>query len=234
MPFQTTINYQPGAAVAGDFASNNPRANVLAGPGGLVVGTGGLNIATFGWVQSDGITVLNSQLTGLVAPSGYVSRQDMQAIISAYLAEYGNTIPAGFGCTLYNAGDFWATTTTSATVNQKVFASLLNGTIATAATGSTISSASVTGAISGTTLTVSAVGSGALAIGTVISGSGVTAGTYITAFGTGTGGTGTYTVSASQTVSSETITGTNWVETNYYVASAGSANGLIKMSSRAV
>jgi hypothetical protein len=67
--------------------------------------------------------------------------------------------------------------------------------------------ASVTGSISGTTLTVTAVGSGTLQVGMTISGTGVTAGTKITAFGTGTGGTGTYTVSASQTASSTTITG---------------------------
>jgi hypothetical protein len=68
----------------------------------------------------------------------------------------------------------------------------------------------VTGSISGTTLTVSAVTSGTLVVGTGISGSGVTAGTTITALGTGTGGTGTYTVSASQTVSSTTITATGF------------------------
>lgn len=64
----------------------------------------------------------------------------------------------------------------------------------------------VTASISGTTMTVSAVSSGTLAIGQVLTGTGVTAGTGITALGTGTGSTGTYTVSASQTVSSTTIT----------------------------
>lgn len=63
-----------------------------------------------------------------------------------------------------------------------------------------------TAAISGTTMTVSAVANGTLAVGQIISGAGVTAGTYITALGTGTGGTGTYTVSASQSVSSEDMT----------------------------
>lgn len=63
----------------------------------------------------------------------------------------------------------------------------------------------VTGAIASTTLTVSAVASGTLAIGQTISGAGVTPGTVITALGTGTGGTGTYTVSPSQTASSTTI-----------------------------
>lgn len=65
----------------------------------------------------------------------------------------------------------------------------------------------LTGAISGTTLTVSAVSFGEIGIGTIINGSGVTAGTYVTALGTGTGGVGTYTVSASQTVSERALTG---------------------------
>jgi hypothetical protein len=53
-----------------------------------------------------------------------------------------------------------------------------------------------TGSITATTLTVTAVASGALAVGMVVSGTGVTAGTTITAILTGTGGVGTYTVSA--------------------------------------
>lgn len=66
---------------------------------------------------------------------------------------------------------------------------------------------SATGSISGTTLTVSAVGSGELVVGQQVFGTGVAANTVITALGTGTGGTGTYTVNQSQTVSSETLTG---------------------------
>ena len=68
--------------------------------------------------------------------------------------------------------------------------------------------ASFTGSISGTTLTVSAVASGTLFVGQYISGTGVTANTQITALGSGTGGTGTYTISPSQTVST-TMTGTS-------------------------
>lgn len=65
-----------------------------------------------------------------------------------------------------------------------------------------------TGSISGTTLTVTAVTSGNIGIGSVISGTGITGGTTITGLISGTGGVGTYTVSASQTVASTTITGT--------------------------
>ena len=59
--------------------------------------------------------------------------------------------------------------------------------------------------VAGTTLTVTAVTSGAIVIGQILTGSGISANTVVTAFGTGTGNTGTYTVSISQLVSSTTI-----------------------------
>jgi len=58
----------------------------------------------------------------------------------------------------------------------------------------------------GTTLTVSAVASGTIEVGQLVTGANVAANTYITALGTGTGGVGTYTVSVSQLVASETMT----------------------------
>ena len=68
---------------------------------------------------------------------------------------------------------------------------------------------SFTGSISGTTLTVTAVSTGAIHIGQAIVGTGIAPGTTIVAYGTNTfGGTGTYIVTISQSVSSTTITGT--------------------------
>ena len=65
-----------------------------------------------------------------------------------------------------------------------------------------------TGTISSTTLNVTAfTGPAPIAIGQVISGAGITPGTRITAFVSGTGGTGSYTVSVSHSLSSITITG---------------------------
>jgi hypothetical protein len=64
-----------------------------------------------------------------------------------------------------------------------------------------------TGAIATTVLTVSAVSSGTLYVGSVISGTGITTGTKIVSFGTGTGGIGTYNVDISQTALSTTIDG---------------------------
>jgi hypothetical protein len=86
--------------------------------------------------------------------------------------------------------------------------------------------------ISGTygTLTVTAVGSGALGVGDVLSGSGVTAGTTITGLGTGTGGNGTYFVGTTQTATSTTITAAGGVETKWYVGSIGAAGEVIKIT----
>ena len=73
-------------------------------------------------------------------------------------------------------------------------------------------SATFTGSISGTTLTVPANGAtaGGINIGMTLSGSGITTGTRIVGFLTGAGGNvnegGTYTVTPSQTASSTTIT----------------------------
>ena len=67
---------------------------------------------------------------------------------------------------------------------------------------------SFTGSISGTTLNVTAIATGSLGVGAVISGTGVTSGTTISAILSGSGGTGSYTVSISQSVGSEAMTAT--------------------------
>lgn len=73
----------------------------------------------------------------------------------------------------------------------------------------------VTGSISGTTLTVTAVTSGTLEVGAIVLGSGMVNGTIITAFVSGTeGGVGVYTVSESQTFPSATITTRPWKQIN--------------------
>ena len=74
-------------------------------------------------------------------------------------------------------------------------------------TGNSNTSATFTGSIATTTLTVTAMLSGdTLVVGQYVDGSGVTNGTYITAFVSGAGGVGTYTVNTSQTASSTTMT----------------------------
>jgi len=106
-----------------------------------------------------------------------------------------------------NTITFPAATDTVATLaaTQTLTNKTIQGGAITSGTAVSTATCSFTGVISTTTLTASAV-TGTIAVGQVITGTGVTAGTVITALGTGTGGAGTYTVSASQTVSSTTIT----------------------------
>jgi len=87
--------------------------------------------------------------------------------------------------------------------------------------------------ISGTygTMTVTAVGSGTLAVGQTVSGGTIAANTSITALGTGTGGTGTYILNTNTASSSGTVTSNGNVETKWYAASAARPGGLVKITS---
>ena len=70
-----------------------------------------------------------------------------------------------------------------------------------------LTTTSFTGSLNNsTTLNVTALATGSLQIGSVITGTGVATGTKITALGTGTGGVGTYTVNISQLVVQTTMT----------------------------
>lgn len=88
----------------------------------------------------------------------------------------------------------------------------ISQTVASENMSSAAAAAVFTAAITGTTLTVASVASGTLYLGQTVQGAGVTADTMITAFGTGTGGAGTYTVSASQTVASITMYALNFTQ----------------------
>lgn len=232
--FQTQINVTQAVGVAGDFASTNPRHSVLSVPGGFVAGANGLTIGCFAWADSGTGTILSN--TGTGAPTCFVHRS-MQAMITAYQGTYGMTIPAGMGVgEMFDGGDFFVVNAGSGatTIGMKAYANVSNGTVSFAATGNPPTGAVVTGSISGTTLTVTAVTSGTLAVNQPITGAGVTAGTVITGLAAGTtGGVGTYTVNNSQTVASETLTSYSGVETKWYCATINAAGELCKMTSQA-
>ena len=227
MAFQTSVQTYPAYAVAGDFASANPRASFVGPEGGFVAGSAGVTVGRFVWIQSDGKTVLN---TGTGAPDGFVHREQ-QALITTYLAESGSVIPVGFPVTVMRTGDYWATANVSSAVKgEKVYAKFQDGTTRFEPTASAPASASITAAQSGTTLTVSAVASGALSVGDLVTqATGTPA--YITAQLTGTAGsTGTYTLSVSQTVSSGSATATSYVETPFVCTQAAAVGELAVMS----
>ncbi|EPW1484677.1 structural cement protein Gp24 [Salmonella enterica subsp. enterica serovar Bareilly] len=130
--FQTHMNQYPAPGIPGAFASDNPHASYVAGEGALITGPDGLVIARFAWVTK-GVAANE----GTDAPAGFVPR-DGQASVVEWLAGDSNTIYPGRECTLMVSGDFWALTTTAATVGQKIFASLTTGEIATGAAGTTM------------------------------------------------------------------------------------------------
>ncbi len=222
--FQRQVNVQPAPAVAGDFASANLWYSVDAGPGGLIAGPNGLTIGAFAWItqplDANGAPIIaNNFGSGPVA--GFVPR-NMQGLITTYLTEYGMTIPTGFQCTLHSGGDYWIVNngTTEARPGMNAFASYSNGLASFAAAGAgssasvtgaiAASTASVTGSIANNILTVSAVGSGTLVPGGILSGTNVATGTQIVAQLSGTtGGVGVYEVSIpEQSVASTTISET--------------------------
>ena len=80
-------------------------------------------------------------------------------------------------------------------------------------------------------LTVSAVGSGTVAVGALLGGTGaLTAGTSVTSLGTGAGLTGTYYVNNGQTLSSGALTAGQTVETSFYALSSGLPGEVVKIS----
>lgn len=234
MGFQTQVNANQAPAVAGDWASANPRASVLAGPGELVAGANGVTVGKFAWA-TDALGLVSNAHPGVPsARFGFVQR-DQAAVIVDWLAEYTMTVQSGVEVTLFNEGDVWTPFAAGATYGQRVFASYADGSaiagtagspptgaVVTASIGATVTGvlglnatgavgSAFTGEISGSTLTVSAL-TGYVSVGDVITGASVANNTVILAQLTGTAGAaGTYSVSVSQTVASESMIGNSTV-----------------------
>ncbi len=228
--FQTQVYVQPAPAVAGDFASANPRWTYVAGPGGAVAGPNGVTVGLFAWAapappDADGApTIMNNY--GSAAPAGIIAREQ-QALITGYLQAASNLIPAGFPVTPFTGADIWVKNSgsTQAVPGQKAYANYASGAVSFAATGSpstgatstsasiVAATASVTASLSNNIMTVTVVGSGTLVPGGVLTG--FATGTQIVSqlvpllSGETTGGVGRYYVSIpEQTVASGTVTET--------------------------
>jgi hypothetical protein len=136
MGFQTSVSITPAIGVDGSLASTNVVVSHAAPEGGFVAGTGGATVGRFGWIQSDGVSVLTS---GTGKPNGFIVR-NMQALNTTYLSEAGNVIPKGFPLTLTsNASILVKSNVAAATLGQKAFASLTDGSVQPGAAGATIS-----------------------------------------------------------------------------------------------
>ena len=153
-----------------------------------------------GLAKSQEGTIIGGGVYGIFKPSGGGGCSP-DANATAFLARVSGSINTSVFCTLINGldtdGTFSIFDVLQIWANDSEADALVN----------LPSNAVATGSITTTTFTSGVPTSGTWAVGQTLSGSGVTAGTTITALGTGTGGAGTYTVTPSQTVASETITG---------------------------
>lgn len=237
MGFQTVVNSEPAPAVKGDFASANPRANVLAGEGALISAdpSRALIVGNFGWALSDN-TAVGRSYGETDSRIGYL-RRDQQAPFVGFLTEQDTYLIAGQIVTLFDQGEFWASFEDAALVGQKVFAKYVDGSVYAAAAGTSTVVADVTAALANTgVLTVSAVASGAVSVGDVITGTTTPAGVSILAQLSGAaGGVGTYLTSKTGVVvASHQMFAHDSIETDYVVASPAEAGDLAKISTWAV
>jgi hypothetical protein len=218
---QTSVNLTQAPAVAGDFASTNPRHTALTpAEGAFQAGQNGCTIGLFAWIDSLG-NYLNNYGSG--TPDAFVARTQ-EALITTYASPYGNTIPAGFMVgNAFDRGDFWVSNSgaTAALPKMKAYANFVTGAISfnwtgnattatTATTGATVAAgttATLTGTITNGVLTASGV-TNTIYPGSVLSGGTALAGTYVTAqlTGTVTGGAGTYSVYPSEQTAGVTAT----------------------------
>lgn len=218
--FQSVVNTNPAPAVEGDFASINPRATVLAGPGGLVTGPNGVTVGKFAWVEPGGV-IANNYGAAPNVPDGFVHR-DQQALITNFLGQASMVVPTGFPITLFSAGDFWARNLGPGVISKgtPIYAGYADGGLYTAApTGASVTAtlgstntaslgATFTGAasVASNQLVVTAV-TGLISIGDTVNGSGITDAPTILAQVSGTtGGAGTYTLSKVETCTGGTVT----------------------------
>lgn len=126
----------------------------------------------------------------------------------------GVVIPNGYTYLLYVNGVDAYSVTASMASQASTGVSITGGTINVGddtaprsdlqISGTSAPTATLTGSISGTTLTVDYI-SGTLALGDRLFSAGLDYNVYVTAFGSGSGGAGTYTINQSTTLSSTTI-----------------------------
>lgn len=215
IPASQLANVVPGVLSAGGnqlafnglFLTTNPRVpigSVLSFPGLPAVQTffgAGSNEATEAGVYFLGFTGATA------VPGAILFAQYPQVAVAAYLRG-GNVSTLTLAQLQAITGTLSVvidgyTRSSSVNLSSAVSFSSAAAIIQTDLNTAPPTESSFTGSISGTTLTVASVSSGALAVGQTVTGSGVTAGTIITAFGSGSGQAGTYTVNTSQTVGSE-------------------------------
>lgn len=123
MAFQKTVNTYPGIGIPGAYAAINPIVSTAKG----YVASAACNIGGFVWADAGKEGCVKP--TGTGRPLGFAVREITNPL--GIDVEASNVVPVGYPVSVEVKGDFFAVTLTEATVGQKVFAVLADGTIKT-------------------------------------------------------------------------------------------------------
>lgn len=237
--FQSFVNNELPIGVAGDFAGANIRATVNAPPFGYVAPAGGTLVGAFAW--GDPSTGIASNYYKPSASLGFVHREN-EALITTFLGISTLLIPQGLRVTLYNQGDFMGIFLAGATVGQKVYCDPVTGLLTANATGNGVTANSTASSLANTgILTVGATLTGTIAVGQAVTGAGIPEGSYVGSQLSGSAGsTGTYQLLNANgaiasgswpVVTSETVNFWGVIETPFQVASNVKVNAVGTSSS---
>lgn len=133
MAFQKTVNTYPGIGIPGAYAAINPIVSTAKG----YVASAACNIGGFVWADASKAGCVKP--TGTDRPLGFAVREITNPL--GIDVEASNVVPVGYPVSVEVKGDFFAVTLTKATVGQKVFAVLADGTIKTGDAQATVEGA---------------------------------------------------------------------------------------------
>lgn len=122
MSFQKIVNRDPSRAVAGDFASTNPRHAMLAGSGALRTAES-ITVGNFAFADVDTGLVYADSAAGLRV--GFVHRNN-QAIVPLGSGA-SMVVPAGREAALFTDGDFYAILDDDSEVGDAITAVAVGG-----------------------------------------------------------------------------------------------------------
>ena len=223
MPFQSSVNIYSAAGVPGAFAFDGPQRS---SPYNLSSG-GTPNVVGYAYTITEGgnpDATSGSPLAATAAVGGNADGTSRFAGILVNPQEYASygtssnplaptlTLPDDTIGNLAIMGEIWALVDNLPSVGDSVAYNPATGALSTLPPLTVFTgSIAAGGADTPDILTVSAVTSGRLQVGQLISGAGIPGGTYIDSLGTGLGYTGTYNLSTINelTIASTTMTAPN-------------------------
>jgi len=202
-----TIGALVAASIAGTTMTVSGVTRGTLAVGDSITGTGvpsGSVITAFG-TGSGGVGTYSVSLGGATVTGSIAGTTLTVTSVSSGTLAVGQTI-SGTGVTAGTTILSLGVDTTGGVGTYTVSASQ---TVASTTITAVVASTSITA--TGTTLTVTAVASGTLIVAQILTGTGLTANTRITALGTGTGGVGTYIVNTAQNTGSVSIAANPYV-----------------------